>query len=239
MTKKILVLLLFSITTQAIPLNELNIKALEPGSTVGIFSATFDPLTYDHINLVDAALATRHFSHILVTPVDFNLLKLGATYIQLRKAFVEAAYKDHPRVFYSALSTKHAISYLRKKGFSTMSVVLLPDLNGFFIGPIKRIGVGIKQPVDRWLIVAEKKDQFENFPFTAIFTDRTFLQHAIPKSSSYVRKFFSENRPALEYLTTLDAAKKLPVPASVAKVILDNDLYFPTVGEFLPAEEKE
>lgn len=235
---KLLLFVLFSITTKAIPLNEQNIKALEPGSTVGVFSATFDPLTYDHMKLIDAALASGHFSHILVTPVDFNLLKLGATYIQLRKAFVEAAYQDHKRVFYSAKNTKNAIWFLRSKGFNTMSMVLLPDLKGM-IGPLKRIGIGLKQPVDCWLVVAETEKQFKNFPFTAIFTDRTLLEHPIPPSSSDVRKFFRKKRPALEYLAELDAAKKLPVPASIAKIILDHDLYYPKVGEFLPSEEKE
>lgn len=212
---------------QAVPLNDETLASLPANSTIGVFSATFDPLTKGHMGIIEAALSSGHFSHILVIPADPNILKPDALKIEDRYALVENAFKDHPRVLYAQIDklkssnrTADAINQLRNKKFSTMGVVLLPDLQGL-LGPIKRIAIGNRLPVDNWLVVAETEDDYQKFPFTFIFRKRAPLIHSIPPSSSIVRKYFEEQRPDLKNVTD----EELPVPRSVAQFIIEHNLY--------------
>lgn len=222
-----------SLNLQALPLDHIAQSNIPVGSTIGVFCATFDPLTYEHMVIIDAALKAGHFNHIVVIPVGFNPTKMSATPYYLRNKFVEAVYEKNPHVFYSPnLSAAQAINLLRQKGYQTMGVALLPDLNGFFLFSfLKRMGVGFSMPVDHWLIVAETKAEYDNFPYTVIFRKRTFLEHKMPASSQIVRKYFEKERPAQQYLLDLDASKTLPVPVVVANIILDNYLYFPSIKD--------
>lgn len=226
---------------QALPLNDETLAKLPANSTIGVFSATFDPLTKGHLGIIEAALSSGNFSHILVIPTDPSVLKPDALKTEDRYALVEAAFKDHPQILYAQIDklkssnkTAEAINYLRDKKFSTMGVVLLPDLQGL-IGPIKRIAISNRLPVDSWLVVAETEKDYQNFPLTYLFRNRKPLIHPIPESSSIVRKYFMEQRPDLSKVSDED----LPVLRSVAQFIIDHDLYLKDLKVKAPKNEQQ
>uniref|UniRef100_A0A0G4G8H1 Cytidyltransferase-like domain-containing protein n=1 Tax=Chromera velia CCMP2878 TaxID=1169474 RepID=A0A0G4G8H1_9ALVE len=244
--------------SQSVPLTLENLKktGVPKGGTIGIFSATFDPLTIHHTRLIYTALESGNFDAIVVIPADPNLLKAGATEISIRYEFVQEGFASDPRVLVPEYNspefaptfldklrnplpghqTRAVVHWVQNKGYKTMGVILKSDVDSLGKGEVARIALANRLPVNSWLVSVPNKDKTD-FSVTLLMRNRKYMEAPDPPSSSIVRKYLKAH-PELYALggnaMEMVPESELPVSLAVRKVIRQHAVYYTPSKDTIP-----